>query len=197
MERIREHILETARAEAEAAVKAARKEAEARTAAARDRITRESEQRLARDLAAVERDHRQALDQRAFENRLDLLKRKSAILDEVFARAAERFIETPRYRDWLTRRVASVADLEGEVRCNVRDRAVCRAALDRLAGQGAVNLTMAKEAADITGGLIVRTERFDLDITLGAALKDLRGRVTPDLVALAFAGLDEGGRRDQ
>ena len=59
--------------------------------------------------------------------------------------------------------------------------------------EGAPGLTMAREAAEIPGGIIVRTNTFDLDVTLAAAFKELRGSVMPDLIALAFAGLEEGG----
>jgi len=193
MDKIREQILHQARAEAAGLVRAAEEEAERRVNAGRERAARDLESRLAHFNAELEREHEQAVDRVAFEHRLDALRRKREILDAVFEEAKARFVEMPHYRAWLERRLADVADLDGEVLCNRRDRAVCRTAL---AASRRTGLTLAEEDANpgaraISGGIIVRTERFDLDLSLEWALNDLRARVMPDLIALAFSGLEE------
>jgi vacuolar-type H+-ATPase subunit E/Vma4 len=196
MERIREHILTQAREEAEAIVREAREEADRRLKAARERIQRDLDARLAHAQAQLEREHQQALDRQAFEHRLEVLRRKRAILDQVFEAAKSRFAETPGYRDWLARRLGGVESLAGEVLCRDRDHEVCRRALERLGHEDRGGLRLAETgAADAArveaGGVVVRTENFDLDLTLTAAFDDLRGRVMPELIAVAFSGLED------
>lgn len=201
MERIRNHILEQARREADTLVETARAESDARVKAARAAIARDLESRVNHATAEIERRERQARERLLFEQRLEALARKTQIIDAVFKRAAERFVESPRYRDWLERRLGAVAHLVGQVVCHPRDRAVFRTILERLAARGDTGLKMAGNGdqtapRDIAGGAVVRTEKFDLDLTLGSALNDLRGRILPDLTALAFGALEKGNQGD-
>jgi len=196
MDRIRRHILNRARDEALCLVRAAKEEADRRVAAARERIARDLDGRLNQMKAELEGHHQQALDRLAFEHRLEALRRKREIIDEVFDCALARFMETPRYREWLESRLADVADLTGEVLCAERDRALCQAALKRFADEGKTGLTLAKGpdgvgGKSVAGGIVVRAERFDLDLSLESALGDLRAQVMPEFSALAFSGLEQ------
>ena len=92
--------------------------------------------------------------------------------------------------------LAAAGEVAGKVLCNERDRALCRTILQRLAQEGQTGFTLAEEplGADApAGGVVIRTERFDLDLSLEAALAELRERVMPDLIALAFSGVEERG----
>ena len=179
LERIRDHILEQARQQATEQVQAARKEADDRLAKARqDEETRLTEQ-IAEFDAALERTHQQETSRRRTEHRAELLKLKTDILEAVFEEAFAKILKSEVYHTWLRKQLSQVGQTSAQIICRSEDREVLAKLVDEL---GLKDLTFAKEGHPPRGGFLLRTEQYDLDVTLEAAMADLREQIIPELV---------------
>ena len=185
-------ILEKAQADAKA-------ELERRGSTLRDEQQRTIAAGKADADAALERD----VTTRRADHGMAILRAKNDILDAIFARAQERILasEDLDYSGWLGRQVRLAADTgAGILHCNERDRGVVQAAL---AETGTDRVALADEPAPLAGGVLLVGDAFDLDLTLEAALGDLREEHTITLAGRLFAQVptlagtqapaDEGG----
>ena len=187
LEKIQDHVLQKARAEAAALVDEARKKADAELAAARD----EADRKLKAALDRLQAELDGALDREVSGLRAsrgqEILVDKSRVLDDAFKRAAERLLASPAYWDLVRRRLAELAGQKGELLCRAEHRDAVAKLVDELHREtGGKMPPLAKDSANILGGFILRGERVDIDFTLESELAVLRERILPELAAKAF-----------
>ena len=179
LERIRSHILEQAKSKADEMVR----QTELKAADRLKQAEHDETARLESDLADLERDltrtRQQELAKQRTSDRADVLRLKTDILNEVFARASEKVLAGQVYRDWLLSKLREVGSTSAQIICRPEDRDM----LSQLLGEVGVNgLSFAEDARPPRGGFLLRTEKYDVDVTLKAELTDLREELTPELV---------------
>jgi len=195
---VEKKVLASAEAEAREILAKAQAEAQAerdrRSAALRD----DQKRRLNAAIAQVDAGLERELAMRRAENGMQLLTAKNEILDAIFWRALERMRASDGfdYGAWLARQVRqAVAAGAGVLQCNARDRDAVAAVL---AESGTHAITLAEEPAPVQGGVLLVGESQDLDLTLDAALSDLREEMSVPLAERLFGdvpalGAAQGG----
>lgn len=178
-----------ASAEKEAAELAAKADAEARaeferrSAALRDEQRRRSAVAQAEAEANAERE----VNARKAEYSLKLLEGKNQIFDALLRAVADRALAAQGfdYGRWLAAQVrrACSQGVSGMLYCADRDRPAVEA-LVREAGNTGVRV--APQAGAMRGGVYLAGEGVDLDLTLHAALEDLRDELTVSLAERLF-----------
>ena len=187
LERIEKHITEQAEAEAAEIIDGARKEAERISSSARE----EADAQYAGDIERLKRELRTAFEQDTGKlrarRRMELLKLKAGILDDVFANAAEKLLARDEYRDRVRSQLKEVAGSEGQILCRPDQRETIGGLLKELGGELTEKIApLGEEGVDITGGFVFRGDRFDIDYSLDSQLDGLRENVLPELIAEAF-----------
>jgi V/A-type H+/Na+-transporting ATPase subunit E len=188
IENIEKKIAETAQAEAEQMVSAARAQADGQLAAAKKELAERSEQTVAEAKASLQRRLEQQATAKRNENRLTLLTQRADLLGDIFDAAVERLVGDRGggdYQKWLAAQVGTAAEHKGEIVAAKDDRA----AVARLLGGVGPNsgLTMSDETAPLKGGFVVEGEKVDLDLSLDTQLTEIRARVLPKLAKKAFS----------
>jgi len=201
VERIREAILKEARAEAARIEAEARARHNERIEAAKRSLEQEFQQRFESGRQRAERETERELARRRSEHSMDLLARRNAILDRLFQDAGRCLAEAPdeQYRTvvqaWMKEVPAGVA---GEVLCNERDAARLRPLIDDLnaARDPDAKLRLVPGDRPHRGGVIFRTEKFEIDLSLDARLGRLREDLAPEVARMLF-GLHAEAKTDE
>ena len=182
-------VLASAEQEAKGIIEKAEADAKAhferRAAALRD----EQQRRIAAGKAQADTDLEREVTSRRAEHAMKLLAAKNGVLDAIFEKALASALASEgfAYAAWLDKQVAqAVAAAAGVLHCNERDRAAVEAAL---AAAHTDQVTLAAENAAIQGGVLLVGETFDLDLTLEAALADLREDLIVSLAKRLFAAV--------
>ena len=187
LKHIEDHILEQAKAEAAAIMDAARRTSGEIVSAARRKADEEYAAAIARVKEELKTESDRVLAARQAECRMELLKLKSRILDDIFAGAREKLLASDAYRRLVREQLRSLAGEAGQILCRVEDRKTIAAMLSELGREPSRKLPdLAEEPADIAGGFILRGDAFDLDFSLDSQLEALRTEVRPELIAEAF-----------
>ena len=176
-------IIEQARAEADA-------DRERREAGLRDQQRRAIGAARADADASLERD----VTTRRADHAMKILEAKNEVLDAIFAAARDRILgsEGFDYGFWLARQVRTACEQgTGVLQCNPRDRAIVEA----VAREAGADATSVEPDDRIDGGVLLTTERFDIDLTLASLLVDLRTDMTVSLAERLFADLPALGEQ--
>lgn len=188
LEDVEKSVLASAEAEAKQILDEAGAEAEAeldrRSAALRAEQRRQTDQARADADAGYERD----VNLRRAEHGMRILEAKNAIIDAIFDTARQRILASQGfdYDLWLAEQVRrACGKASGTLHCNERDRETVEAAV-RDAG---THETRVEVDNAIDGGVLLVAEGFDLDLTLGSMLADLRTELTVSLAERLFADL--------
>ena len=179
-----------ARGIAEGADTEAKAEIDRRSAALRD----ENQRQLAIAQAEADAGAERAINTRKAEQTQKVLQAKNEILDALFAAVRDRALASQGfdYGSWLARQVRQAcAKGTGTLYCTDRDRPAVEAAV-RAAGVGKIKV--GPEPGQMQGGVYLVGEGFDLDLTLDAALGDLRDEQTISLAERLFAVVPSIGR---
>ncbi len=185
MENIERRILESAQAEAEHLLAEARRQADEQLAQART----EQAERASQAIADAEDQAQRRLEQQATakrnENRLALLAERSALLNEAFEAAVERFIgdRSGAYHQWLVAQVQAAAKVQGSILAAEADRDAIRKLLKDSQAKG---LSVADETAPLRGGFEVKGEKIDLNLSLDVQLAEIRAKLLPELARRAL-----------
>lgn len=185
IERIKKHILEGARKEAEHIVKAAEEQFLRETGDAG--LSLEKKYREA--LQAEEARGQEALQRTlaALKNELhrELLEVKNEMIAGVLARAANRIqaFTDGEYLAFMGKWLANVPDrLEGLMSVNAKD-------LKRMAGDFIDGINKGRKARiilnstaiNIQGGFVVKTSHYEIDYSLDSLVKNLRTQLIPGI----------------
>ena len=167
--------------EAEAAAKA---ELGRRSAALRDQQRRQIDQARADADAGYERD----VNLRRAEHGMRVLEAKNAVIDAIFDTARRRILASQGfdYSLWLAEQVRRACEkASGTLHCNERDRETVEA----VARDAGTDETEVEVDNAIDGGVLLVAEGFDLDLTLGSMLADLRTELTVSIAERLFTDL--------
>lgn len=197
LEDVEKKVMASAQQEATQLVEKAQAEAKAelqrRGDALRDDQRRKIQAAKTDADAALERD----VSSRRADHRMSILQAKNDILDAIFDQARDRALASEGfdYGRWLAAQVRlACAKGPGTLHCNERDLATVEAVVRE---SGAAGVSLAPENADIQGGVLMVGESFDLDLTLEAALADLRTELTVSLAERLFADLPPMGEHKE
>jgi len=198
VERIKKAILDAARAEAEKIESEAARKRGRDLAAAREQIEREFAGKFDAARQAAERESRQKLMQARSAVALELLARRNSILDDVFQQAAERVRDLPddEYRklvgDWMAYISAGSG---GELLCRREDAERLGPLVEQLnaARDQAAALKLVPGDAPLLGGVILRTEKFEVNLSVDSRLANLREEMAPEVARMIFPAQTDRG----
>lgn len=187
LEKIENHIVDEATAEAAGMAADAREQAAKIAADAREEADAELALAVERLKAELANAFDQSIGRLRTDQRLEMLKIKTAILNDVFAAATEKLLHNDAYWQLTRQHLRLAAGQTGEILCRVEQRDVIGGMIDELNAEldGKVP-PLADENADILGGFVFRGDRIDLDFSLDSQIETFRARVLPDLMAEAF-----------
>ena len=191
LERIKAHILEQAKTEAERLLKGTEEGLELKLSRAGVSLREEMERKLAALDQELQEENSRALSRLRAQNHLKLLELKNQIIEAIFQQVLDRLLSLP-VKEYL-------ALLEGWLnRLELKERSHLRLSskdTNRI-GQELVKrinssrkreiLFLDSETAPIKGGFILRTKRFEIDLSLETFLKQLKEELTPELARELF-----------
>jgi len=186
-----ETVLSRAEAEAQAILDGAKRRAAARWERESVHLRAEHEHRVEAMKARLEAELQREINAAEAGYRTKILQLKNDIIEEVFAKAAERIRNLPDdgYRTWLREQLEAVPAIDGaRVVAAESDRDLIAGLLEQLGGGRSPAL--AEETAPLRGGFVVRTEKMDLDFSIEALLGALRERIREEIAAELFGGAE-------
>jgi len=191
LERIREAILSKAREEAQRIGADAARRHDERLAAATEAIEAEFARRLERARQHTQRESDRDVTQARSGHNLALLKLRNRILSEVFEEAARQLAALPddAYRDYVRGRMREVPPgLAGQLLCSARDEQRLAPLLEEFNAGRPPEARLALVPGDVPslGGVIVRTEKFEIDLSLDTQVQQLREELAPQLAQALF-----------
>jgi len=157
-------------------------------AAERDKVVAETRQRAAAEVAAIESDFAgrsrrecEAILERArgrarLEQRNAVLAARWQVLDLAVKRAQEKFLADRGYADFIV----------GLVKKNARPGSVALLSEADARSFGARLGTKLGEPVPMSGGVLVRTGKVEMNFSLDVALSELRDELARDLSQLLF-----------
>jgi len=179
LESVRKKVLERAKQEAEAIVKEAETKAASDLAEAKRRISRDLEAALERKRSELKEDLNRRLAEIRRRQRMEILTEKNRLIDTIFDELKEKLLslEGEAYWRFVEKCLQEIPDgLSGSVHFPPRDRArLPEGLLDRInSRRRSGKLTLGEPAEGIEGGFIFRSERFEMNASLGHRLGELR-----------------------
>jgi len=157
-------------------------------AAERDRAVADNRARAAAEVAAIESDYTErsrrdggaiierARSQARLQRRNTVLAARWQVLDIAVRRAQDKFLADAGYADLMLRLVEKHARPDSVVRMSPADSRAFGARLGKTLG----------EPAPITGGMLIRTGREELNFSLAEALSALRDELARELSKILF-----------
>jgi V/A-type H+-transporting ATPase subunit E len=191
LDRIREAILSEARREAESIESEARARHDERMKAAAAELDDEFNRRLQAAKEHARQECERKVSQSRSQHNLALLKLRNAALDDVFRAAAEQLVKMPddSYRAFVLARLKNAPeDVGGELLCAVRDEARLRPVVEELNRTRREDARLKLVAGDrpALGGVILRTGKFELDLSLDSLVERLRQELAPAVAGMLF-----------
>ena len=196
LENVEKAVLEEARAEAAKIVAEARADLTERLEVEKRDMEKRFAERRRHALARLDSEHHRELSRARTDARLDVLKRKNAMVEAAFDEAlrmlgdlpAEKFLELAA--GWLAQ---VPGNLSGRICAGERERAAMSGKfLEKINGgrQGKLELSAGEDPPG--GGLIVRSDRFEFDFSWAERMDDRRGTLAPEVAAVLFPKEDGG-----
>lgn len=191
LDHIRETILADARSEAERIVATAREHNQQRLEAAREALEAEFARRREQTRHELRQQADRQVVMRRAEHNLALLKRRNEMLDELFSQAADQLADLPDedycavVEAWMQ---ALPAGVGGTVLCNERDQERLAGLIARLNERRpeAARLRLEEHWGPLRGGVLCRTDAYEIDLSLDSRLKRLRETLAPEVARLVF-----------
>lgn len=194
LEEITQAVLEAARGEAAHILSAAKMSAGDRLAAARKAAEQDAERRYQSQARAIEEEYARQLTRVQGAANKEVLRRKNALLRQVFADARDAILALPeeKYADVWSRLLKKTASDRGGV---LRVHASERVLYERLTSM--VNLERSEDrkvgidtehSLAERGGFVFVSDVFQVDQTLGALLENMEYELAPLISAELFFG---------
>ena len=194
VENIRNAIIADAEKEAERITQAGQNKADEKFRQAGQRLQRDFERRLAQaEQNEQDKKNRSIIALRSALG-MELLSAKNAVIDQVFDKAVEKLVGLPSggYKELLLRWLGEAAtDHPAELVLHARDKqALGPELVDRInqGRSGGPAITLAEGSAEIIGGFVLRTARYEIDRTLDSIIADLKEDMAPEIASELFAG---------
>jgi len=194
LESIQRAVLETANAQSDHIVQAARKAADDKLAAFRDTETQASERRFQAAARATEEELARVLIQQRGAHNKQLLEKRNARMAQVFAVARARVLDAPA-TEYAAFMRALLEKSVGAGACGVRvhreDEGVFTALLVELNKQRSPGEALVLDTAHPLperGGFVVVSDRYEVDRTLDTLITDIEREMAPQVAAELFGG---------
>ena len=185
IERIRNHIIENAKKEAEQIIKTAGEQFRNETESAKLSLGKKYQEILQVDEKRLREDMKRFLGKLKSDYKMELLEVKNKVIDSVLESAVCRIQSLPD-NDYLTlmgKWLAKIPDhLEGELSLNTRDlKRITNAFVDDINKGRKARISLNTKAIYIKGGFIVKTKHYEIDYDLDTIVKNLRTTLIPKL----------------
>lgn len=194
LEKIQTEVLAAAQKEAEHIVKAAEQASRERVAREVDAIRREEDHRYEVNARAVEESVSRAVTQAKGEAAKQVLARRNAVLDAVFAEAKQQILALPpdKYVAQLRKRLdAAAGNQGGAVRVHPDDRIAMSSVLTSFnMGRTENERVVLDEGGTLParGGFLFIAATYEVDQTLETLVQELQHELAPKLAQEIFAG---------
>lgn len=149
------------------------KEIEERLKQTEERLKREQKERIEKRVSVILENKR---SRARLEAKKILLEAKWNVIEKICEKAKDAIVKSPQYGSILKRLVEKYADDDATVHLSENDRA-------RLGSQLRVKLG---EPVPISGGLIIRKEKEEIDLSLDSALNLAREELLTELAQTLF-----------
>ncbi len=191
LEKVKNTVLEAAKARADKLLADARREADGLVAEGRAANERKAAEAVREAKIRFERDTTRELERIQYANRLDALAAKNAAIGEVFKRVKNALDAMPEddyvamVGKWLA---ALPADAGGTIRVNPKDEAKFSSRLADLnkGRKGAGKFVKVEADPKVGSGAIVEGPDFNIDCTVERRLGELREATVGDLAKTLF-----------
>ena len=198
VDRIKEAILAEARAEAEQIVSDAQQQHDDAMSERKSALDAEYSRRREEALQRIEQEANRDVMQVRMGKNFEILKKRNAVLDDLFEKAAEKFtqLSDDDYRSVVGNWMKDLpGDMAGAVLCNEKDQKRLAPLVEKLNSDRPDNAKLELEKHDrpIRGGVIFRSEKFEVDLTLESRLAMLRSEIAPEVAGILFK--DNGEER--
>ena len=185
IERIRNHIIENAKKEAEQIIKTAGEQFRNETESAKLSLGKKYQEILQVDEKRLREDMKRFLGKLKSDYKMELLEVKNKVIDSVLESAVCRIQSLPDndYLILMGKWLAKVPDhLEGELSLNTRDlKRITNAFVDDINKGRKARISLNTKAIYIKGGFIVKTKHYEIDYDLDTIVKNLRTTLIPKL----------------
>jgi V/A-type H+-transporting ATPase subunit E len=191
LERIKAHILEQAKNEADRIVKTAREGLELRLSRARVSLKEEMERRLVALDQKLQEENAQALSELQARNQMRLLELKNQLIGDLFQRTLKHLLSlsTQEYlallEGWLNRlepKERAYLRLSPEDTARIGEELVKRVNSARKMDL----LLLDPNPVPIKGGFILKTKKYEIDHSLETFIRHLKEELTPELAKELF-----------
>ncbi|HUV38920.1 MAG TPA: V-type ATP synthase subunit E [Planctomycetota bacterium] len=187
LEKIETHILSEAEAKATELAKTAREETAKTVADARQHADDDYAAAVARLRAELDNAFGQAVGKLQSRQRLERLRLKTDILENVFRRATDKLLHHDGFWSLTREQLRSTAGEPGTLACRREHRETFAKMIDALNAESDEEVPpLADDDVDILGGFVLRTGKFDVDYSLDAQMETFRAKVLPELLKEAF-----------
>ena len=194
VENIKNAIIGDAQKEAERIRTAGRKKADEKFRRAEQALRRDYQRRI----ADAEKHQQNAKSRSIIALRsalsMQVLEAKNAVIDQVLDAAVERLINLPSggYKNILLKWLSDAASQEpAQLILNSRDKdSIGKELIDSVNTNRAeaAAVTLAEDAAEISGGFVLGTARYEIDKSLDAIVAKLKEEMAPEIAAELFSG---------
>ncbi len=184
LKRIKDSILTDAKKEAERIIEDAKERFREKTRYEKSKIEEGLKETYTRLGKKFEEDKKRELIEQRTNYRMELLRIKNNIIEEIFKKAEERFISDEQYWRSIKKWLKDINET-GQILVNTRDSKRFKSEfVNKISKKG--NLVVDKKHIDIKGGFILKTARFETDRTLDTILGNLRIELEPLIAEKLF-----------
>lgn len=184
LKRINISVLDDAKKEAEKILKEAKELLRKRVLKKKNEIMNNLEERYKTISDKQEKERDGHLTEQRTKHKMELLKMKNRILEEIFTKAAEKFVSDKCYWPVMEKWLKAVNE-PGSIYVNARDLKRFKVEfLDKTTNKDI--WVLETKSIDITGGFILKTEKFEIDNSLDTILINLKQELTPSIAERLF-----------
>jgi vacuolar-type H+-ATPase subunit E/Vma4 len=185
LKRIKESILADAKKEAERIIEDAKERFQEKARYEKSKIEEGFSGKYTRLGKKLEEDKKRELIEQRTNYRMELLRIKNNIIEEIFKKTEERFVSDEQYWRSMEKWLKDINET-GQILVNTRDSKRFNSGfVNNISKKD--NLVLDKKPIDIKGGFILKTGRFEIDHTLDTILGNLRIELEP-LIAKELFG---------
>lgn len=190
LERITKSILEDAEKEAARILHAAQAAIQRKIASVREELKKNLTERLKDVEAELEEKKAIELSNLRASYRQQLLEIKNTVIDDVFKRAVQQIVSLSdeRYLSIIEKWLQAISTT-GQIFISSKDsKRITYEFISRInqSRKESSSLSLSKDFANISGGFMLKTEKFEIDHSLEAISLNLRERLGPKIAKELF-----------
>lgn len=192
LQKIKDTILSDAKKDAGKIIEEARERVLAKLIQEKTKAEETLNEKYAIFEKTLEDEMNRALSMQRTDHKMDVLRIKNSMIEEVFTRAVDKFISDNEYWNAMKRWLRSVSG-PGRIFVNARDQdRINKELFNSEAGEDGLKghndgLVVEKESANIKGGFILKTPKYEIDHTLETIMSSLKTEIAPLIARELFA----------